>query len=236
MQNRVCDLCEQPIQAPVLAALDHSTPVVLFARGPLPIEEASAQANDPRNLRAAHFSCNNLKQDRTREQRFAEGLDKKVGKPKTLTEIELAEFKFRLGKAGRKAVESGQLASVASLGGRTQGRKNVESGQIASIATIESRCKGGRIGGRIAGRISVESGQLAHIASLGGRIGGLIQGRKNVESGQLARICVLGGRASGRKAAESGHLARIAHVRWHTQRNIFNPKCAFCSAAQGVAA
>jgi len=50
-------------------------------------------------------------------------------------------------RGGRKAVESGQLASVCAKGGRVAGRKAVESGHLASISS-----KGGRIGGPIVAR------------------------------------------------------------------------------------
>src|SRR5260370_23571720 len=86
MQNRRCDLCGEPIQDLIVAALDHSTPVIIYARGPLSIEDAVAQANVPANLRAAHASCNSAKNGRTREEWFALGLDKKVGKPRVWTE------------------------------------------------------------------------------------------------------------------------------------------------------
>jgi hypothetical protein len=49
--------------------------------------------------------------------------------------------------AGRTAVESGQLASVRSLGGKNGGRKAVESGFLKSIAS-----QGGKVGGKIGGK------------------------------------------------------------------------------------
>jgi hypothetical protein len=47
-------------------------------------------------------------------------------------------------------------------GGQITGRKSVESGHLAGIATLETRAKGGRISGRIAGRKSVEKGIGIH--------------------------------------------------------------------------
>ena len=58
MQNRLCDLCGHEIQDLALAALDHSIPVIWFARSPLPLEDAIAQATHPKNLRCAHFLGN----------------------------------------------------------------------------------------------------------------------------------------------------------------------------------
>jgi hypothetical protein len=100
-------------------------------------------------------------------------------------------------------LETGQLASIASKGGR----KNVETGHLASISSK---------GGKIAGRIAVETGRLASIAtfetrSKGGRKGGKI-----------------GGRIQGNKNVESGHLANVRHIRWHVKRGIKKVGCSFC--------
>jgi hypothetical protein len=106
MQNRICDLCEQPIQDLILAALDHSRPVIIFARDlSLPIGEAIRWANALGNLRAVHANCNHVKKDKTKEEWFALGLDKEIGKPRIYTEGELLEFQFRLGAGGRKTAE-----------------------------------------------------------------------------------------------------------------------------------
>lgn len=87
--------------------------------------------------------------------------------------------------------------------------------------------------GLIYGRQNVENGHLQRIAVEGGKV----SGRKNVENGHLAHIrsrevAVQGGRSSGRKHVTSGHLARInglaGHVRWHLNRGMFNPICAWC--------
>jgi hypothetical protein len=107
MQNRLCDLCAQPIQDLIVAALDHSRPVILFARDlSVPIEETIRWANAPGNLRATHAYCNHVKKDKTREEWFALGLDKKVGKPRLYTDSELLELQFRISAPG--------LASVAA--------------------------------------------------------------------------------------------------------------------------
>jgi hypothetical protein len=60
-QRWLCDLCGHRIQDIILAALDHSIPVINFARGPLPIEQAVEVANAPSNLRAAHRAFNHAK-------------------------------------------------------------------------------------------------------------------------------------------------------------------------------
>src|SRR5216684_136980 len=76
MQNRICDLCGHPIQDLVLASLDHSISIIVFARGPLSIKKATLLANDLSNLRAVHSSCNSKKNNKTRADWFARGLDK----------------------------------------------------------------------------------------------------------------------------------------------------------------
>lgn len=91
------------------------------------------------------------------------------------------------------------------IGGRVAGRKAVESGQLAKISTPESRAKGGRI----VGRRNVESGLLDRIHRLGGRVQGPVQGRKNVESGHLARIARLGGQAQGRENVKTGQIQKL---------------------------
>jgi hypothetical protein len=37
----------------------------------------------------------------------------------------------------------------------------------------------------------------------------------------------------GRRNAESGHIQRLAHVRWHTNRNQMNPECFYCVSEAG---
>ncbi len=85
----------------------------------------------------------------------------------------------------RKMVESGRLAEIRNSprtkeAQRKAGRKAVESGQLARACTFEVRSK--------SGRKAVETGQLTKVRkklSYEDRIRG---GRKNVESGQLAKI------------------------------------------------
>jgi len=77
-QNHLCDLCGLRIQDWTYAELDHSIPISQFARGPLTDEEALNQVNSSNNLRAVHFLCNREKCGRTREEWFAQGLNKKI--------------------------------------------------------------------------------------------------------------------------------------------------------------
>jgi hypothetical protein len=70
--------------------------------------------------------------------------------------------------------------------------------------------------GKKGGMVNVESGHISRLgkSGVGGKIGGKIAGRKAVESGQLARIrtrdsCSRGGKTQGERMVKSGHLARI---------------------------
>jgi hypothetical protein len=226
MSNRKCDLCGYPIQDLVLAVLEHSVPVVYFARSlELPIEEAVRQANDLSNLRCAHSSCNHIKNDKTREEWFSRGLDKEINKPKKMTEEDLRFFKFRMGAGGRiggpigghKAVESGQ---VFAAGINTRFKKGQPTG-----ATPESRLRGATR----AGSNNVKSG---HIKALG---------LKNVENGHIESLRIKNterGFFSSERQSKAASLIpqekrlKGLHNRWHVSRNIINPNCVLCVAIQ----
>jgi hypothetical protein len=118
------------------------------------------------------------------------------------------EIQSKAGKiGGKKNVESGHLARIASAGGKIGGKKAAESGQLASVRTKESCSAGGKIGGKTAGKIAVESGHLARIrtkefCSAGGKAAGKIA----VESGQWAKRCSAGGKTAGKKRGEGMKL------------------------------
>lgn len=203
-QSRICDLCTQPVQDLMLAALDHSTPVIHFARSTMPIAEAIAAANDPQNLRSAHATCNSAKRDLTREQWFARGLNNREA-PRFLTEGQLLELQFRLGAGGR-------------IGGRIGGRTNALNktgvcGRTPEQMTTDGR-KGGRIGGRISGSVvgrrHKEKGTGIFTPGMQA-VGGRITGRKNktlkrgiftLTRAQLVENGRKNGRVNGRKAVE----------------------------------
>jgi hypothetical protein len=233
MQNRICDLCNKPIQDLVLAALDHSTPVILFARGPLPIEEAVRQANDPTNLRAVHSECNNRKQDMTRDEWFAAGMGNHDSR--SYTQLELEELRERAAKGGRIGgrtnAKSGHLKRIAPKGGRVRGHQAVESGQWNSIINLPqtkaARCENGKKQGRLA----VESGSWTTIAAMGSSKGGqatneTTQGRKS-NGGRKAVETKVGIFAHTSIEKEAGAF-RAAHVRWHVNRGIKEPGCLLC--------
>ena len=123
MQNRICDLCNLPIQDLVLAVLEHSTPVIYFARNPIPIAEAIRLCNDPGNLRAAHATCNHIKKTRSREEWFALGLDKQAGVPRSYTYDELMQMHLKRVELGRRIGRLGGLRRIALYGNpRSLGR------------------------------------------------------------------------------------------------------------------
>lgn len=242
MQNRVCDLCGRPIQALILAALDHSTPVIHFARSDMPIADAMAQANASKNLRCAHSSCNSRKHNKTREEWFARGLNEN-DQPRLFTNDELQGLRVRMSERGRKGgrvsgrqnAKSGHCARIAAAGGRRNhelhpeqsiaiGRRNVENGHMDRIRALpqtrEAMRRTGRVLGLRFGSVMAESGHCARIAHLGGRA--------NAERGagifamtpkQRAAASQKGGRIGGRTNVKSGHLQSIsalggqAHVR-----------------------
>lgn len=155
MQDRLCDLCGCYIQDIILASLDHSVPVNLYAKNlNISLSDAVSQCNDRSNLRAVHFSCNSSKNCMTRDDWFLKGLDRIIKEPKVYTEQDLLSFKNKLTEIGR-------------LGGK----KAVESGQIYGIKTYESSLKGAlnqkikdKIrGGRTSGLQNIENGHLSRI-------------------------------------------------------------------------
>jgi hypothetical protein len=247
MQNRICDLCGHPIQDLICAELDHSTSVIFFARSDMPIEDAIAKANDPKNLRCAHASCNAAKNGLTREEWFARGLNER-DKPQLLTDGQLLELQFRLGAGGRKHVESGHLAKLRTPEHQRNAARSAH--KLHPTLARDNGRVGGRIGGvkgaatamrnktgifgrspeqrledcRKGGQRNIESG---HIASLG---------RKAVASGRLASYRthehqVAAGLAA---SAKRGHLAFVIqgrnamHIRWHVNRGITNQNCELC--------
>jgi len=181
MQNRLCDLCGQPIQDLVCAALDHSIPVIRFARGPLPIEEAIRQANAPENLRAAHTECNNVKHDKARAEWFARGLNDRAA-PRYLDAVELEILRQRATECGRIVKENGlgiHAPGMQAKGGRIMGRIAKEKG-LGIFAPGFDLAAAGRKGARIVGRITKDKRIGIHapgMAAKGGHIGGRVSGR-----------------------------------------------------------
>ncbi len=210
MQNRLCDLCGLPIQDLICAVVEHSVPIVHFARTVKTLREASKQANDMKNLRCAHSSCNAVKQELTRDEWFARGLNNRdipriftLGELENLRQKREAGQKVRAAAGGKKggrtnASTPGFLSRIGKIGGHVMGvrHRDMKTGMFAMTPEekIAMRQK--------AGRTNVASG---HIKALG------IQ---NVTSGRIYTIttpesCAAGGRLGGKTNVASGHMARL---------------------------
>jgi hypothetical protein len=84
-------------------------------------------------------------------------------------------------------------------GGHSAATKMRAEGKGIFGLSTEQRSKNGRKFGCIGGNKNVLSGHLQSISSAGGKISGAIQGRKLADNGHCARIAHLGGLAGGRK-------------------------------------
>lgn len=240
MSNRVCDLCGHPIQDVILAVIEHSTPVALYARGPLSVEEASRRANQLSNLRIAHYSCNTVKKDRTRKEWFTLGLNNRELRNFEVWELDM--FRNRIAAPGRKG---GKIAGPISGAKHAMNRTGV-CGRSRDQMVVDG-LKGARVSrefklgiaawtpeqmiehGRKYGRIAAESGQLARArlcinsdtVKESGRRNGKINGRLAVETGQLASLRTFEHQSQAGKAR--------GHARWHIARNIFKlDTCELC--------
>lgn len=238
MQNRVCDLCEYPIQDLCFAELDHSIPTTYFARQATPIEEAIRLANHPNNLRAAHYTCNSRKKNLTREEWYARGLNNQES-PRKATEEEIVVFKRRLGSGGR-------------IGGHIQGLRNITTGHMERMRSLPQTKEAQKRNGeksRDSGRLEImrnlpqTKAALAKLAKSRkgtdhhkefmtklGHEYGVIQGRKNRDSGHMSAVGKKWGKINIQKATLWGR-----HTRWHLNRKKYNPNCSLC-ASSGKAA
>jgi hypothetical protein len=233
MQNRICDLCGFPIQDLVFAALDHSVPVIVFARGPMSTKEAIRQANDSSNLRAVHFSCNSKKQDMTREEWFEKVLDKKVGEPRIWTRKEIKKLQDKLSEIGRAGSYLAHKTRPEVF--KENGRKAVETGQIYEMLNLPQTKAAQRRNGHRLGQENIKTGYSREIGRKWGPINGPKNGGKAVKEGrawgrtregcvkggtETARQSIINGKAqefgeiwgpiNGRKAVDTGQLASVA--------------------------
>jgi 5-methylcytosine-specific restriction endonuclease McrA len=209
-QGENCFLCGKPIQSSdsILCEIEHAIPVELYAEFDWSIEQACSQANDRKNLFAAHPRCNKSKRNRDYEEWLEQGGREHLREVSPLREEEIARLRKELTERSRK-------------GGRKQALTG--TGMFAS----QHRGKGGRIGGLIAGRIAVESGHLArirrkniqsglhaHISALGARV----------------RNALHGNPATPESCAKAGRISN--HLRWHVRRGIVNPNCELCKPSE----
>jgi hypothetical protein len=101
---------------------------------------------------------------------------------------------------------------------------------------IWGKIQGPKIG-NIYGPKNAESGFMREIQKVGCSLGGKVSGAQNAAPGLLDRIRTKdssrrGGIAAGNLHVESGHIYTLGHIRWHTNRNMFNDKCEFCKEEQ----
>jgi hypothetical protein len=232
MQNRICDLCGHPIQDLICAALDHSTPIIYFARLNVPIAEAAAQANDLKNLRCAHASCNHAKWTRTREEWFARGLNER-DKPQLMTESELITFRLRLGAGGRNGKKTDRVK---------QGRRLRDQRVGWFSRTPEQHSRDSKKGGlRAAASAKTRGTGLFSMTREQHVQNGQKVGRQNVKLRRgFWKLTKAERRDLGQRAVDSGLLARNraqmhplsgTHARWHVRRGIPNPDCVLCRPA-----
>jgi hypothetical protein len=145
--NGVCILCRLPLQREALNEIDHLVSVYYWAeQRDLSIKEMIHEANQENNLALVHSECNAAKNVLEWEE-FARQLkagEIVIGEPRRWTPEEIEREKAWLSRRGRKggkisgalAVKSGQLASVAALGG-------VRRVQLYGLpSTPEGRIKG----------------------------------------------------------------------------------------------
>ena len=114
----------------------------------------------------------------------------------------------------------GGVVGGSLVGGSEEGRARMSI--LGKSITYEERVRRARVSGLMA----VVSGQVFKMQKVGLGKGGLIGGRKNAESGHCARIAHLGGLAGGKKGS-----AKTNHIRWHVNRNVIDLKCSMCVEA-----
>ena len=91
-------------------------------------------------------------------------------------------------------------------GGLTQGNRNAESGQIQSIASL-----GGSIGGKISGKMNVESGHLKSISSLGGKAAAKLY-KNRLRDSATKESCSKGGTVATSKTDTCPHCNHVGKM------------------------
>lgn len=212
-QKGVCDLCNQLIQDSIFAHVDHSFPVIRYARAwDIAIEDAIRECNDLSNLRVVHILCNHRKKTLSREEWFARGLDKQEAPP-LYSEEDIKKLK------------------VAFLAHQSKAGKRGGEWAVLNNAGIHSLDYDGTEVSRRNGQRNVESGHLRSISSKGGKVSGAIQGQKNKESGFMSRVGKsISGEDRQRRCSKGG--VNWSHERWHIRRNVISPTCKLCKENQ----
>lgn len=245
-QNHKCDLCPYPIQDLIVAEMDHSIPVLHFARLPIPLEDAIRQANDLSNLKAVHAFCNSSKHRKTRTEWFAKKLNTKVPKPKILTDGQLLELQFRLGAAGRLCVEKGigiGAPGMSAKGGRAavEQKRGVHAPDYDRVVhqekVLATMGPGGlseraRKRARTLGPEGLAAANRKRARTLGPERLSEIMRKGKATMGPEGR------KATARKIVaamkKNGTAAISNHSRWHVARGIFDAHCKPCCESRGM--
>jgi hypothetical protein len=235
-QEAVCAICRETLQdsCSVVMAVDHATPVYLYATWDFTVEEACQHANAKCNLLAVHVACNSLKRHGDYEELMEQIQRGEVflTAPKIFNTEEIQRTKERHSENSRKGIR----ALHAKLGPERMaaiGRKLA----LHTYARLgpEGRAALARKAGRVSGLKHAESGHLDRIREL--------PQSKAAHRESLNRIRELpqtkaAQRENGRRNAKSGRLDSIrtldsctkgGHTTNHVVRSRPNPRCEFCS-------
>jgi hypothetical protein len=106
------------------------------------------------------------------------------------------------------------------IGGKIGGRKAVESGQLASVASTGGQIGGKRTYERKTGLFARSEEQKKEDATIGGKKGG--QQTLKLKTG-IHGLSPEERRENGSLGGQSGN-----HLRWHERLGRINPRCAAC--------
>jgi 5-methylcytosine-specific restriction endonuclease McrA len=218
-QSGNCFLCGKRIQSSdsMVCEIEHAVPVDLYAEFDWPIEKACEQANDRKNLFAAHRRCNKSKHNRDYEEWIADGSKERLRDVPDLSEEEIARLRKEFTERSR-------------VSGRRGGYKTKENGTGVFAPGVQA--KNARLGGLKTKELGIgvfapeNRGKGGHkTKELGTGIFGMTH-EQHQEAGRRARRA--GGRTQPREAKVLGN-----HIRWHTKRGIVNPNCPLCNPSKG---
>lgn len=129
-----------------------------------------------------------------------------------LTEQELENYSLMYEHGRKRQIEHARLLGKAA----------VESGLLARLRTHEHQVKAGIAAGK------------DHVRSGRARKNGKKSGQKAVQNGQLSSLRTTehqryAASKSGKLASATGQIQKLAHLRWHVNRNLTSPICPFCT-------
>jgi hypothetical protein len=195
-QRGLCFLCDKPLQSSdgALCSIEHAIPAFLYAEFDWTIKKACAQANNRKNLFAAHRGCNTLKRNRDYSEWVAEGGKVRLRAVPNLAEEVITRIRT-------------QMAATARRGGLS----NKRNGTGFFKLTKEERQANGRKYGPAGGRAAKEKG-TGIFAPGAHALYGSRGGAKNKENGQALALGKMYGPINGRKAVESGQIQKLGKL------------------------